>query len=374
MHNSSKKNKPRYDYNIPSNLHPLLEDNNAPSDDPFYTPHNDHQLIIQTKPEIRKGCIWEIQLKLSQKLLSEHDIKKIYILTKKKNVKLDSKLFYVDLKIRSKLIRPIKEMPFGKVGAAVNEADAVDVNNGVATLRVKFNLRPRTVFHKHADMMILVATLMHGEKGISSTAQELIFRGGTGSVHSADSRKKAILNSKSANNDEETEKNKKIQGYQENMVVDNNQGINNEESKNIHNYVPVTEYEDFNANVFWNDFYHNKGERLIPNNNQTQTNQNNDEMIEETMNFMNPIETELNPTLDEGNFSNGNINEFNQNCQFTTENFSICLNGVKSNQSGGYQAAIQGNFFNKPLTGTVMLFFDQNEGTFKGTFSGSLNN
>jgi len=167
---------------------------------------------------------------------------------------------------------------------------------------------------------------------------------------------------------------KKIQSYPENMVVDNNnQPMNIEESKNIHsNYVPVTEYEDFNANVFWNDFYHNKGERLIPNNNnQPQTNHNNDEMIEETMNFMNPIETELNPTLDEGNFSNAN--EFNQNCQLTSENFSICLNGVKSNQNGGYQATIQGNFLNKPLTGTVMLFFDQNEGTFKGTFNGSIN-
>lgn len=63
----------------------------------------------------------------------------------------------------------------------------------MATFRVKFTARPRTVFHKHADMMILIASLSQGDNMVSTTSLELIFRGGTGSIHSADNRKKSTI-------------------------------------------------------------------------------------------------------------------------------------------------------------------------------------
>jgi len=107
---------------------------------------------------------------------------------------MKSDCYVLELSVRSKLIRPVKELPFCKVGNIVNELDPVELTNGGATVRVKFTARPRTVFHKHADMMILVANLMAGGELITSSTLELIFRGGTGSNHSADSKKKALLN------------------------------------------------------------------------------------------------------------------------------------------------------------------------------------
>lgn len=57
--------------------------------------------------------------------------------------------------------------------------------------KVKFTARPRAVFHKHSDMMILLVSVKKGERAIATSETELIFRGGTGSVHSAETRKLA---------------------------------------------------------------------------------------------------------------------------------------------------------------------------------------
>jgi hypothetical protein len=45
------------------------------------------------------------------------------------------------------------------------------------------------VFQKQSDMMILIVSLKRGDQALCSDESELIFRGGTGSIHSADSRK-----------------------------------------------------------------------------------------------------------------------------------------------------------------------------------------
>jgi len=45
------------------------------------------------------------------------------------------------------------------------------------------------VFQKQSDMMILIVALKRADQTLCSDESELIFRGGTGSIHSADSRK-----------------------------------------------------------------------------------------------------------------------------------------------------------------------------------------
>jgi len=197
----------RYNYKIDPSVQSFLNDDDhidtqdeemEGEGDPCYTEMNDGSLTIYTKPEIRKGCIWEFQVRLSPQLLQRNDFQKFFVISganlkKNKNFKKESDLYYLDLKIRSKLIRPIKELPFFKVGVVVNEQEPIEIVNGMATFRVKFTARPRTVFHKHADMMILIASLSQGDNMVSTTSLELIFRGGTGSIHSADNRKKSTI-------------------------------------------------------------------------------------------------------------------------------------------------------------------------------------
>lgn len=96
---------------------------------------------------------------------------------------------YLCIKVRSKMIKPVLELPFTKVGSIIQESDFIECNeSGTAILRVKFTSRPRAVFHKHSDVMILMVSLRRGNETICSSMKELIFRGGTGSIHSAEGR------------------------------------------------------------------------------------------------------------------------------------------------------------------------------------------
>jgi len=96
---------------------------------------------------------------------------------------------YLCIKVRSKMIKPVLELPFTKVGAIIQESDFIETNDsGTAILRVKFTSRPRAVFHKHSDVMILLVSVKRGTDILCSSAKELIFRGGTGSIHSAEGR------------------------------------------------------------------------------------------------------------------------------------------------------------------------------------------
>lgn len=147
--------------------------------------------VIQTRPEIRKGCVWDISLLFSLEALTKHKLKEIYL--EKPRVQRESGA-YLCLKVRSKLIQ--KEIGFGKVGELEHDRPFIEPNmsTGCATLKVKFMQRPRAVFHRHADVMVLVVALRScmSNEVLMTAEHELIFRGGTGSMHSAE-RKKAAL-------------------------------------------------------------------------------------------------------------------------------------------------------------------------------------
>jgi len=146
-----------------------------------------NDLSLHVRPEIRKGCPWDINLKFSPQLLTQEKIEQIFI--EKPRGVAGRTLPYLCIKVRSKLIKPILELPFTKVGAIMQECDFIDCNEtGAAILRVKFTSRPRAVFHKHSDVMILLVSLRRGNETLCSGTKELVFRGGTGSIHSAEGR------------------------------------------------------------------------------------------------------------------------------------------------------------------------------------------
>lgn len=149
-----------------------------------------HDLDVYTRPEIRKGCLWDIQLRFNPEFVKKHQLSHIF--TEKPRGATENTT-YLCLKIRSKLIKPVRELPFTKVATTVNnEGDVLYFNDfSAVTLKVKFTARPRAVFHKHSDMMILLVSVKKGERVIATSETELIFRGGTGSVHSAETRKGA---------------------------------------------------------------------------------------------------------------------------------------------------------------------------------------
>lgn len=150
--------------------------------------------MISTRPEIRKGCVWEVQLRFSADVIKKHGLKQIYI-EKPKNAGA-KEVAYLCLKVRSKLITPRRELAFRKVAEIENETEFMELNEfGVVTLKVRFTQRPRAVFHKHADVMILMVNLKNSrtDQSITYDEHELIFRGGTGSQHSADNRKRQYL-------------------------------------------------------------------------------------------------------------------------------------------------------------------------------------
>lgn len=148
-------------------------------------------LLVSTRPEIRKGCTWEITLRFSQDIIKKLNLKQIFIEKPK-----GRDAFYTCIKVRSKLIVPRRELGFKKVAEIENDREYIELNeHGVGTIKVKFTQRPRAVFHKHADTMILIVSLKStkDDRILVTDEHELIFRGGTGSVHSADSRKKQII-------------------------------------------------------------------------------------------------------------------------------------------------------------------------------------
>eukprot|EP01127_Copromyxa_protea_P009774 TRINITY_DN2324_c0_g4_i1.p1 TRINITY_DN2324_c0_g4~~TRINITY_DN2324_c0_g4_i1.p1 ORF type:complete len:676 (-),score=124.03 TRINITY_DN2324_c0_g4_i1:151-2127(-) len=151
-------------------------------------PQNVPDLEIFTRPEIRKGCLWDVQLRFKPEFVKRLQLS--HILTDKPRNPNDNSV-YLSLKIRSKLIKPVRELPFSKVAQIVaSEGTALYFNDfSAVTLKVKFTARPRAVFHKHSDMMILLVYIKRGEQVLTFGEVELIFRGGTGSAHSAETRK-----------------------------------------------------------------------------------------------------------------------------------------------------------------------------------------
>eukprot|EP01130_Rhizamoeba_saxonica_P007123 TRINITY_DN2864_c0_g4_i1.p1 TRINITY_DN2864_c0_g4~~TRINITY_DN2864_c0_g4_i1.p1 ORF type:complete len:456 (-),score=94.19 TRINITY_DN2864_c0_g4_i1:117-1484(-) len=201
-------------------------------------------MMLTIRPEIRKGCSWEINVRFSEELIEEIGLNEVFL---EKPVTAG---YHLCMKFRSKLITPIKEVGFAKVASMCTKTKSVSVCSNVATIKVKFNARPRAVFRKHSDMLILVVTLKKGDQAIATTCQELIFRGGTGSEYSAESRKKAAL----------LENNKVHQNNGNYFQVPNTADgglwpVNN----------PSPLYESIEANQFISNFIASKGDALIYN-------------------------------------------------------------------------------------------------------------
>jgi hypothetical protein len=151
-------------------------------------PPVERPLEIYARPEIRTGCIWEIQLRFSQSMREQHNLRHIYL--EKPRGANSARVPYLCLKVRSKLKVPVEELPLTKVAKIENDSDYLTLNEfSTITLKVRFTTRPRVVFQKQSDMMILIVSLKRGDQQICCDESELIFRGGTGSIHSADSRK-----------------------------------------------------------------------------------------------------------------------------------------------------------------------------------------
>jgi hypothetical protein len=120
-----------------------------------------------------------------------HNLRHIYL--EKPRAGNSARCPYLCLKVRSKLKVPVEELPLTKVAKIENDSDYLTLNEfSTITLKVRFTTRPRVVFQKQSDMMILIVSLKRGDQPICSDESELIFRGGTGSIHSADSRKSNI--------------------------------------------------------------------------------------------------------------------------------------------------------------------------------------
>jgi len=171
---------------LPQDPHTFIGCENT-DDSSFSLNSTSQDLSIYVRPEIRKGCAWDINLKFSPEILAKEKIEQIFI--EKPRGVAGRTIPYLCIKVRSKMIKPILELPFGKVGSIIQESDFIESNeSGTAILRVKFTSRPRAVFHKHSDVMILLVALRRGTDTICSSMKELIFRGGTGSIHSAEGR------------------------------------------------------------------------------------------------------------------------------------------------------------------------------------------
>lgn len=97
---------------------------------------------IYTRPEIRKGCLWDIQLRFNPDFVKKHQLNQIHV---EKPRGVADNATYLCLKIRSKLIKPIRELPFTKVAQTVtSEGDVLYFNDfNTVTLKVKFTARPR---------------------------------------------------------------------------------------------------------------------------------------------------------------------------------------------------------------------------------------
>jgi len=133
----------------------------------------------------------------------------------------------------------------------------------------------------------------------------------------------------------------------------------------IENSVPMlTQYEDLDPNIFWDDFLLNKGDKLMnfDENIQTEEQQN-------TMQYENYMDENINQTINQ-QYSNQENDINNINNQLF-KGFSFQITGFQDNQNGTYQATIQGNYLNKLINGSLQFKIDQE--SFTGSFSGQFN-
>lgn len=316
---------------------------------------------VSVRPEIRKGCVWEVQFRMTDDFLSCHAINKLVAKVTTFDHDLESLKegeYTVVLKIRSKLIEPIKEVPFEKVAKCVGSSLRIEVVNGVAVLRVKFTARPRNIFHKHADVMILVATLFCGNDIIAEDQQELVFRGGTGSAHSAENRKLSVLKKNSAANALHNTYPMGQLPYATQMMypysmptMNTSLPLCNQQpqqppaiSQNIRaENLTVPELDEFDTDTFFSDFMNNKGDSLMP--------------FEQQQEQTNNLSTD---------YQTGYLAQ-NQN---HNAGFSFNVTGFQIQPNGVFQGTIEGMYLNKQFRGSFQTSItDTNlQGSFNGTF------
>lgn len=96
---------------------------------------NAQDFEIYTRPEIRKGCLWDIQLRFNPEFVKKHQISQIYVEKPRGSSETTT---YLCLKIRSKLIKPIRELPFTKVAQTVTSEGDVLYFSDFSTVTLKY--------------------------------------------------------------------------------------------------------------------------------------------------------------------------------------------------------------------------------------------
>jgi len=238
-----------------------------------------------------------------------------------------------------------------KVAEIPTSSSRIDLVNGLAVLRVKFTARPRNIFHKHADVMILCASLYCGKHVIVEDCQELIFRGGTGSAHSAENRKLNVLKKSSPAPVQTAYTMNPMYATQvmypyslPSATISAPQVQNVPQTINTTNNVVraealiVPELQDFDAENFFSDFINNKG-------------------------------TSLHNYEQDQRHQNGNVNgEFEYNS--SSNGFSFNITALETQPNGLIQGTIEGTYQNKPFRGqfTSSLTDTNIQGNFHATF------
>jgi hypothetical protein len=190
---------------------------------------------LSVRPEIRKNCTWEITLNFNESLMT-FPIRRVDIRTNENDLKMREGEYYIMFKVRSKYSVPLFECGLDRVVELVDHERRVEINNACGAFRVKFTQRPRNVFRKHADVMILIGTLYCGSSKIAEGFEELIFRGGTGSIHSSKTKKEEEAKQQKLRNDSDSK-------YQESTIT----------------YAPILQGLNIEDDHHFNEFVHQHG-------------------------------------------------------------------------------------------------------------------
>eukprot|EP01129_Flabellula_baltica_P007180 TRINITY_DN275_c0_g1_i1.p1 TRINITY_DN275_c0_g1~~TRINITY_DN275_c0_g1_i1.p1 ORF type:complete len:393 (+),score=80.38 TRINITY_DN275_c0_g1_i1:60-1238(+) len=342
---------------------------------------------VDVKDEIRKNCLWGVNFLFSNTLMQTCPINRVTVVKKEEDLmKIGAGQrsdYFLVLKVRSKLIVPLKEYPLER--AATYESSLnLKVREGAASMDVKFTQRPRSLFHKHSDVMIIVATLYCGTKKLFYDTQELVFRGGTGSQHSASAGRKNTIKTEIVDNllynnvyQSPSPQQQPVYAYPQTqqsvnypqppsipqyesqfMVMSNTytgyvphqqqmfsaqNNVNLQQQQNPVSY-PVTEVVD--VNDFYSDFLEMQGSFLLP---------EYDAQFSETNGISVKPELQV---------------EIKQEVEDSPQ-LSMSVNSVSFINNDQCQGTIQGTFQNLPFTlsFTANIINSQLEGKFAGTFN-----
>lgn len=98
-------------------------------------------LAIGCRPEIRKSCLWEVNLSLTEDVVLPDTAKAFIEKPRVPDLAPDAPAYYLCMKVRSKLTD--NELAFKKVALVLDGQDVLSCVAGVFTVKCKFNQRPR---------------------------------------------------------------------------------------------------------------------------------------------------------------------------------------------------------------------------------------